>query len=367
MDSGDRVAPSRVIYVAPVTSAGGVGHYADAFVAELRAQFDDVVEIRHRGPGGDPIADLRARRRELERLVDIPGRVVIHSEISGGSVESFWPTAYLERRHRRLRNTATVHDPPGMVWLPARTKFLSGRRLLSHGIHFPSRPLVRQLERTVAGDRDLFALSAIGARSMRERYPRAAIHQVPLFVPRADDIPSAPHRPRAVGMFGLVYRGKGFEHIAQIRESLDPGIDLRIAGRGTESLPRIDGVEIVGGLDGREVDHFFGSIRAMLVPYGRRTPYGQAYPASAAVAQGISFLTPVVSTAHGALEEMADDGGAVVVHADGADTPSAIATAAQDLVDDPAHLGRLVAELEVIREDRSPQNVVRRFADVWSR
>ena len=94
------------------------------------------------------------------------------------------------------------------------------------------------------------------------------------------EIPPAQDRPKAVGFFGFVYRGKGFEQIAQIREQLPDDIVIRIAGRGTEELPRADGIEILGGVDGPAEDAFFSSVRAIALPYGKRHFYAETYPAS---------------------------------------------------------------------------------------
>ncbi|MGU3293979.1 glycosyltransferase [Williamsia sp. M5A3_1d] len=364
-----RLRPSRVVYVAPESTAGGVGHYSDVFVAELRRQIDDVIEFRHPGPGTDTVATLRRRHREILAAVDVPGRVALHAELSGGSVESFWPTAFVERRAPSVVSTATVHDPPGVVWLPGRTRLLSKSRVASHALHYPGRPITRAVERRVIGDRSMFALTHAGAEALGAAFPRATVHHVPLLVLDRPEIAPAHERPRAVGMFGLVYRGKGFEHISRIRAALDPSIALRVAGRGTEALPPVDGVEILGGLDGSDLDDFFASVRTLLVPYGQRTLYGPVFPASSVAAHAIAYLTPLVSTAHGALAEMADDGGAVVVGGpdDDSDPIPALSAAAQSLVDDDARLRRLVDELTVVRADRSPRNVVDRFVDVWSR
>lgn len=366
-DARETRVPHTVIYVGPESTAGGIGHYSDVFVEALRDQIDEVIAIRHPGPGSDSVAELTKRRREIHRRIQEPGRVVVHSEISGGSVESFWPTAFLEHAHPGLRNSVTVHDPPGLVWLPARTRLLARSRVASHALHYPTRPLIRSLERRAARDRSLFGLTRIGARSLAARYPRADVHHVPHFVLDRPVITPVAERPRAVGIFGLVYRGKGFEHIERIRAELDPSVSLRIAGRGTESLPSMPGVEVLGGLDGAELDNFFASVRALLVPYGQRTPYGDVFPASGVVAHAIGYLTPVVSTAHGALSEMAEDGGAVVVEAEGPSVAPALSRAATELIDDSDALERLATELRALRDERSPRKVVEGFVEVWSR
>ena len=107
-----------------------------------------------------------------------------------------------------------------------------------------------------------------------------------------------------MGFFGHVYRGKGFEHIARIREFLPDDILIRIAGRGTESLPAAEGIEVLGGVDGPEEDAFFESIRAIVVPYGKRHWYAETYPASGVGASAQSYSTPVISTGYGPLAEL---------------------------------------------------------------
>ena len=114
----------------------------------------------------------------------------------------------------------------------------------------------------------------------------------------------APQRPLAVGFFGLVYRGKGFELIGRIRELLSDDVAIRVAGRGTEQLTPAPGIDIVGGVEGAEEDAFFESVRAVVVPYGRRTFYGPAYPSSAVVTHAIGYGTPVICSDHGALVDL---------------------------------------------------------------
>ncbi|SNT01463.1 glycosyltransferase [Rhodococcoides kyotonense] len=346
----------RLVYVAPRSGVGGVGDYADDFAAAVRPHFGEVVEYRHDGPGNDSVRDILAHRTAIEQLVEDPDRTIVHCELSGGSVVPFWAT-------RKLAGdptvTATVHDPPGLVWWPARTKFLAGQKLLNHGLHYPLRGLWRRLERHVAADRTFFALTKAGADSLASQYPRATAKASTIFVPERPDLTPAEERPLAVGLFGLVYRGKGFEQIQSLRDRLPREIGIRVAGRGTEQLPAVDGVDIVGEVNDADEDAFFSSIRALVVPYGRRTIYGDAFPASSVVTRAIAYQTPIVCMKYGALAE--SDGGAVVVDGSIDD----VADSAANLVTDTEALGTLRREVEALRQANTPELVVEDFLAEW--
>lgn len=351
------LSDQRLVYVAPRSGVGGVGDYSDDFAAAVRPHFGEVVEYRHDGPGSDSVRDILAHRKAVAALVD-PGRTIVHCELSGGSVVPFWAT---HRLAGAPPVTATVHDPPGLVWWPARTKLLAGRKVLNHGLHYPFRSLWRTLERRVAADRTLFALTKAGADSLNTEYPRATAKASTIFVPDRPDLPPAEDRPLAVGLFGLVYRGKGFEQIQSLRDRLPRDIAIRVAGRGTDQLPAVDGVEIVGEVNDADEDAFFASIRALVVPYGKRTIYGDAFPASSVVTRAIAYQTPIVCLKYGALSE--SDGGAVVVDGGIAD----VADAAHDLVTDPVALRTLRLEVETLRRANTAELVVRDFLAEWSR
>ncbi|UZF57483.1 glycosyltransferase [Gordonia polyisoprenivorans] len=362
------LADLRVIHVGPRAECGGVGSYSVRFADTLRGHVAEVIEVRHGSPGSDTVADLRRRRRHLTELIAASDRpTVLHAEFSGGSVESFWPTAGFVAS-AKLAISATVHDPPGLVWWPARTRFLQRRRLLNHGLHFPMRAVSRRVERGVFGDRILFGTSVIGAQSLRERYPDATVHVAPLTVRAMPEMPAAPGRPRAVGLFGLVYRGKGFEHVERLRDELPDDIAIRIAGRGTENLPRRDGIEILGGLAEEEMAGYFASIRALVVPYGDRSPYGTAYPSSGVVADAISHLTPIVTTGHGALRELGAEGGAVAIDegVTAEQTPAALAGKIVEIIDDTERLAVMAASVEGMRKLREPDTVIGGYVSVWS-
>ncbi|WP_242459059.1 glycosyltransferase [Rhodococcoides fascians] len=349
----------RLVYLAPRSGVGGVGDYADDFADAVRHHFGEVIEYRHDGPGSHSVRDILRHRKAIQELVDAdPERVIVHCELSGGSVMPFWATARLTGNPLV---TATVHDPPGIVWWPARTKFLAGKKVLNHGLHYPLRAAWRRLERAVVGRRTLFALTRSGADSLERSYPAVTAEAVMHFVPERPDITPAEDRPLAVGLFGFVYRGKGFDQLQQLRYRLPSEIAIRIAGRGTELLDPVDGVEILGEVNGPDEDAFFESIRALVVPYGKRSIYGDAFPASGSVSRAIAYQTPVVCLEEGALSET--DGGALVV----AGGTVEIADATARLVTDREALTRLRHEVETLRSANAPHLVAENFVSVWSK
>ncbi|MEO9326905.1 glycosyltransferase [Gordonia aurantiaca] len=361
----------RLVYVAAERSAGGVGNYSEVFAEMVRPFVADFHEVRHGRPGTDTISGLVARRRQVVDLIEgAAGRpVVVHVELSGGSVESFWPTAGLDVRRGNVVVTATVHDPPGLIWWPARVGFMAKHKLLTHALHYPLRPVSRAVERAVAGSRTLFAMSDVGVRSLLAAYPRTTVRHAHMPVWCRGEVVAAPDRPRAVGLFGLVYRGKGFEHVERLRALLPDDISIRIAGRGTESLPRMEGVEILGGVDDADLADFFSSIRALVVPYGSRSPYGDAFPGSSVVTDAIAHLTPVVCTGHGALGELRTTGGVVVVDEDRDDpstTVAGLASAAVELVNSRDRLSDMAIALKAMRAVREPEQVVRTYLETWA-
>ncbi len=353
-----------MIYVAPEAGASGVGGFADLLLPAIRELVPDVIEIRHGKPGSDTVAQLRARRAQIvEAIAGAGGReVIVHSELSGGSVESLWPTARL-----RVRSTAFVHDPPNLAWWPFRTKFLADRKLLNHALHFGARPVSHQVEKYLGAGREYFVLSDIGAESVRRQFPGSTVRRIDHPITPSVELPEPSARPRAVGLFGIVYRGKGFERIARIREVLPDDIEIRIAGRGTESIPSSPGVTVLGTLDEDELAGFFGSIQALLMPYGRRSPYGIAYPASGVAARSISHQTPYIATDHGALGELGAEGGAIVVPGESEDLAGLMARQAAQLLDDPAQLGTLHDQLVRMCKERTPKQIAELLVDTWSR
>ncbi|MEU0495619.1 glycosyltransferase [Mycobacterium sp. NPDC006124] len=365
---GANLAEYRLVYVANANGVTAVGDYAENLVRAVRPHFGEVVECRTGGPGDDTVRGLWQLRKQVVAAVaeGPPGRVLVHAELSAGALAPFWSTAGLNA----IPTTATIHDPPQGVWWPARTAFLARHRLLMHGLHYPLRPLSRAIEGAVSGRRTLFALTETGRRSIQEMYPHTQTHHITHLVAERPRIRPAQERPKAVGFFGMVYRGKGFEQIARIRAQLPSDVVIRIAGRGTESLPRAEGIEIVGGVDGPDEDAFFESIRAVVVPYGKRHFYADTYPASGVVAHATAYRTPVVCTAYGSLAELDETRGALVVKPDGVETfglPSNFASELNLLISDSARLTALAENSDREREANLAPRAADAFAAAWSR
>ncbi|MCF6385474.1 glycosyltransferase family 4 protein [Mycobacterium sp. MBM] len=358
----------RLVFVAPDTGQTAVGDYAQDLLTALRPHFGEIVEHRTAGPGQDSLADLRRHRAAVRQLVATgpPGRTLVHAELSTGVLPTFWSVAGL----KGVPVTATIHDPPQGLWFLARTRRIAQSRLLTHGIHYPLRPLSRAVEGRVYGERTLIALTETGRRSIERTYPRTTTYHVPHLVRERPAIKPAEDRPKAVGFFGFVYRGKGFEQIARIRELLDDDIAIRVAGRGTETLPRADGIEILGGVDGADEDAFFESVRAIVVPYGKRHFYAETYPASGVVAHAMAYSTPVVCTGYGSLSELDSAHGVLTVHprGDGDDAVAAgLAEAISSLLNDPARLAELGRNADRTRAERSAERTAEALVEIWTR
>lgn len=357
----------RLVFVGPAKGVTAVGDYSEDFVGGVTPYFGEVAQVRTGGPGDDSLADLRRVRRDVAAQVAAGRRhrVLVHAELSTGALAPFWSTAGL----RGVPVTGTVHDPPQGVWMPARTQFVGRSRLLNHGIHYPLRPVSRALEGHVYDGRTLFALTETGRQSIARTYPSTHTAYVPHLVRDRPTIRPAQERPRAIGFFGHVYRGKGFEQIVKIREALPDGIAIRVAGRGTEDLPTIEGVEILGAVDGPTEDAFFESIRAVVVPYGKRHFYAESFAASGVVAHSMAYRTPVVCTDWGSLAELDEQVGAAVVSTKGLEGDAvahALARTIADVVDDEPRLTELGLYAEKTRQDRSTASTAAAFAATWS-
>jgi glycosyltransferase involved in cell wall biosynthesis len=357
----------RLVYIGPAEGQTAVGDYAENFVNAVRPLFGEVVQRRTLGPGAETVAQVRGHRRAVADLVagGKPGRVLVHAELAAGAVSAFWSIAGL----RGVPVTATVHDPPQGIWWPARTRFVAQHRLVMHGLHYPLRPLSRVVEGVVNGDRTMVALSQIGADSIKAIYPGATVAAVPHIISERPRLRPLTERPKAVGFFGHVYRGKGFEQIARIRRALPEDIVIRVAGRGTEALTGGPGVEIVGPVDGPAEDAFFDSVRAVVIPYGKRHFYAETYPASGSVAHSMAYRTPVVCTDYGALAELDERTGALVVRIgdqNAEQVASALAKAIVSLVDDEERLAEFGRHVEAYREACSGPRTAEAFGRIWT-
>jgi len=363
---GGALGNHRLVFVAPDEGQTAVGDYAQDLVDALRPHFGEIVEERTAGPGRDTVAEVRRHRARVRQLIadGPPGRTLVHAELSTGVMPTFWAVAGLSG----VPVTATIHDPPQGLWFLARPRLVANSRLLTHGIHYPLRPLSRAIEGRVHGNRTLIALTETGRRSIERTYPNTRTAYIPHLVRQRPVIPPAQDRPKAIGFFGFVYRGKGFEQIAQIREQLPDDILIRVAGRGTEDLPRAEGIEILGGVDGAAEDAFFASVRAIVVPYGKRHFYAETYPASGVVAHAMAYRTPVVCTGYGSLAELQPEHGVLTVPPDtdpGRGVAGALAAEITALLGDDTRLTELGAAADRTRQERSPANTAEAFVAVW--
>jgi glycosyltransferase involved in cell wall biosynthesis len=362
-----RLKEYRLIFIGPAVGETSVADYSENFIEAVNPYFADVVTHRTPGPGNATLADVRRHRRVVKDLVAEapPGRVLVHAELSTAAMAPFYAIAGI---NKDVPVTATVHDPPQGLWYFANTKFVHQHRLLRGGIHVPLLPLSRAIEGAVYRDRHLFALTEAGQRSIQRTFPKAHAHYVPCMSFDRPDIKPAQDRPKAVGFFGYAYRGKGWEQVARIRELLPDDIQIRIAGRGTQTLPGGDGIEILGPVDGPDQDAFFESIRVMVVPYGRRHWAAQTFPACATAASAQSYGTPVISTGYGPLEELTEATGAITVHP--SDDEDGVAKAVSEgilsLIDDRERLTELGLNAERTGHERSRAGTGRAFTRVWA-
>lgn len=368
---GTTLKDFRLVFVGPMLGRTAVGDYAEDVVTAVSPYFGEVVQVRTNGPGEDSLAEVRRHRKSVAgHVATAPGgRVLVHAELSTAALSPFWSTAGL----KGVPVTATVHDPPQGVWMPVRTQFVAGSRLLNHGIHYPARPLSRKLEGAVYRGRTLFALTETGRQSIERTYPETTTRYIPHVVRERPSLRPAHERPKAIGFFGHVYRGKGFEQIERLRQLLPADIGIRVAGRGTQDLPVVPGVDILGPVDGPAEDAFFESVRAIVVPYGKRHFYAESFAASGVVAHATAYCTPQVCTDYAALAELDEHVGAHVVRVNEAGTPAdsdtvstALATAITDLLNDDARVAELGANSARTRLERSAMRTAEAFTAAWA-
>jgi hypothetical protein len=357
----------RVVLVAPHAGASGVGDYASDFAAAIAPSVREVIEFRHAAPRTASAHEIRAEVRRLRATVAelrrTPGPVLVHAELSGGAVVTFWGVRALRRDGVRV--TATLHDPPRAVWYPFLTRGVSRGRVLNQAIHRPLHWALEPLERRTLTEVDLFVLTEPGAAATRRlglgRSVTAVRHVQPATV---GSPPPVSERPTAVGLFGHVYTGKGFDLLPDLRRRLPADIALRVAGRGTETLRPVPGVEVLGPLDQAEVAGFFGSIRALLLPYDRPTVGGhEMLPCSGTHELAVALGTPTVALRSTMTEYLATDD--LTLLADGG--AAGLADAAAALVTDAAELDRFAGVLARHRERRRTEDTAAPFLEVWSR
>lgn len=355
--------PASLILVAPRVSSGGVGDYAQELIAAAIPSFSGFREIRTGGPGDVGIIDLVRHRAQLAAGISkaaSEGPVVVHFELSAASLAPFWLLAGCRRRHVVI--TATVHDPPWAVWWPCRFKSVATRKWLHHGIHLPLRPVSQRFERLALREAALFALTDVGARALRQAFPACTAVAARHFIPSRAALKPAFDRPLAVGLYGHAAKGKGFERLVELRAALPPEVDVVVAGRGTEKLPPVSGVTILGAVEGAEEDAFFESVRVILLPYDKTSRfYGKMLPASGVVSRAFAYGTPVLGFDSGTLAEAARAGGLVAVPT----SVQALADAAYSVITDQAELERLESEIGELQKEQSVRQAVLPFVLFW--
>lgn len=351
-----------LVYVAPRDGGSGVGDYATEFVAAARPYFRDIVEIRHPGAGGDRFTDVRRARAHIAEVLGERGvdRTIVHGELSGGSLVPFWslPT------DPAIRVTMTMHDPPRPIWYPFRNAPVARIRVAPHLAQMPFDRIVRRYEFSRIRGRSIFVLSKMGAATISGQLPGNRVIATTLPIPQRREVAPVGERPLAVGMFGHVYRGKGFHLLPQLRRLIDPAIEIRVAGRGTESLPEISGVRVLGPVEGAAEDKFFASTRMLLIPYAVRRSYGGLQvPASAAAARGIAYLTPVVGYGGGTLDELSNSGVAMTVAPD----VRQLAECVNSVAEMTERLEAMAQAARMLQERCSPQRIIADFVCEWAR
>lgn len=347
------LSSATLVYVAPRAGTSGVGDYADDLLELARGRFGTVVEVRHGGAGEDSVRDVLRSRRAIRRAVrEAAGPVVLHSEQSGGALVPFWGVMGV----RAIVRSATVHDAPLSVWQPFRTRLTGRSKLLVAAMHFPILPLLHRLERRTMRGALLFLLTRSGAAATRLTMAESQVVETFHPVPERPSITPAEQRPLAIGLFGYVYKGKGFERLVELRAALDPSIAIRVAGRGTESLEPMEGVEVLGAVEGRAEDDFFASVRLLVLPYGRRNSYGPAtHVASGTIARAIAYQTPVVAIRFAGV----DDEMMVV------DEFVGLAAIIGNVVGDTSALIALRRALADLSAERSTREAFERYATTW--
>jgi glycosyltransferase involved in cell wall biosynthesis len=219
----------------------------------------------------------------------------------------FWLLASRRVRSRATVVTATLHDAPLAVWTPFRTALVGRSHFATHAIHFPLMRLHRLLERRVLRGVSLFALTASGATAIEAETGARGVDVAFLPAPVRPVVAPAAERPLAIGLFGYVYRGKGFDQLAALRDAVDPAIEIVVAGRGTEALAPVPGVRVLGAVEGEDEDRFFAGVRAIVLPYGKRGAYGPTiHVASSVVARALAYRTPIIALSHPGLSDEAD-------------------------------------------------------------
>lgn len=356
------LSETRLIHVAPDPSHSGVGDYALDLGAVLRPHVKELIEFWVPDASCETARDVARNVRELRSLAEETARrgpVIVHLEQSGGSLTPFWAAMFMSRS---TPVTMTVHDAPQPVWWPFDVRSVRRRRLLHHGVHYPFRFAINALQRRACKGRVTFALTSMGARSIAARQPGADARPARIFIPPREALDPLAQRPLAVGLFGHMYRGKGFEHLESLREVLDDDIGIVVAGRGTEALPAMKGITVLGEVNDAAEDAFFASIRFMVVHYKKANIYGRGFPASAAIARSFAYGTPILCNLDGSLPETVEEGGAVSV--DG--SIEALGRRANEAVRNEDLLLKLADEIARLQVERTTAKCAEPLLEGWT-
>lgn len=346
----------RVIFLAPRGGGSGIGDHATHLLDLVRDSVD-VVELRHGMPGEETFAQMMRFRREVQDLVlQSPPGVVVHAEVGGGASQSYWAM-----RRLRVRRTVTVHDAPRPYWFPTLTHALARSRAVRAGLLRALSPIHLAMERRFLAEVDILTMTDVGALSIRQTGLGRHVASTRLLIPPCPSIVAPAHRPAAIGLFGHVYRGKGYELLTAIRSLLPDHIALRVAGRGTETLPRVRGVEIDGAVEGQALADWFASVRAVVLPY-RRLPIGgiEAIAASGVHALATGFETPCVALASPSMTELANEAGC-----DALATLDLVVDRATSLAEDDEAARSAHARLQAYRVTRSPGQTRDAYLRLW--
>ncbi|MEO6472288.1 MAG: hypothetical protein ABIR57_10140 [Aeromicrobium sp.] len=356
------LAVQKLIYLAPFSGSSGVGDYSDDFALAITPHVGELVEVRYPAARSASVRDVWRYRRELRQLLaeSDPSSTVIHSELSGGSIVPFWATFGL----KGVARTVTIHDAPRPVWFPFLTKGVANKSMMTRAIHGPLNALCFRMERRSLRRSGVVVLTRAGAQSVRAARIGATVLEGGLLIPHRPDVPAIDERPRAVGLFGHVYKGKGFSLLTEIREALDDDVAIRVAGRGTESLAPIAGVEVLGEVVGAGEDEFFASIRLLLLPY-RRRPVMRLLPfhASATHARAVAYRTPSMALRSQTMDELAAEGTCLIV--DGGPAELAHAAGVYLSSDDAAE--KAVHGIDHFRERMTDESLIEPFLELWRR
>jgi hypothetical protein len=334
-----------------------VGDHASQLIEALHGQVE-VVEIRHGVAADDSIRELgRFRSRVLRVVSESPPGTVVHAEVSGGSAHAFWAM-----RGLNVRRTVTIHDAPRPFWLPFLSRGIARFRPLRAVLLRALSPFSLKLERQWMRDVDAIALSSVGAEAIRDLKMARTVTESRLLIPERPTITPVWDRPPAVGLFGHVYRGKGFDVLQTLRALLPDDVALRVAGQGTERLETIPGVEISGPVFGAEEDAWFASVRVILLPYFRARIGGVAAVAASAVqARATAYETPCLALTWPSMDELAAEGGCEV-----AATLDQLAVRATALATSDAEVRQAHATLTAFRSTRRPDRTIAPYLQLWT-